>query len=131
MTNEQWLVYLWSIYPNGGFTLLWIVSLLIIEVVLFVFWLDGGTDSINALSRMGKKKVIIPSVLLVLIFLSSLVPNRDAFVYILATPYVVDSGKSVIEQLSDANSKLYKLNKLVDNSLDKALAFVEENNNSK
>lgn len=27
MTNEQWLVYLWSIYPQGGFQVFWVACL--------------------------------------------------------------------------------------------------------
>ena len=33
MTNEQWLVYLWSIYPDGLFIQIW-VMLLIIFIIL-------------------------------------------------------------------------------------------------
>lgn len=36
MTKEQWLVYIWSIYPEGGYQAFWIVSL-IISVVLLAF----------------------------------------------------------------------------------------------
>ena len=81
---------------------------------------------------MGKWKIIIPSVLLVLIFLSNLVPsNRNHFLYIIATPYVVDSGKSIIESLQDPNSKLSKLNQMTDKALDKALMYLGENENDK
>ena len=30
MTNEKWLVYIWSIYPNGGFQVFWIISLILV-----------------------------------------------------------------------------------------------------
>jgi hypothetical protein len=82
--------------------------------------------------KMGKWKIIIPSVLLVLIFLCNLVPsNRNHFLYIIATPYVVDSGKSIIESLQDPNSKLSKLNQMTDKALDKALMYLGENENDK
>ena len=81
---------------------------------------------------MGKWKIIIPSVLIVLLFLSNLVPsNRNHFLYIVATPYVVDSGKSIIESLQDPNSKLSKLNQMTDKALDKALKYLDENENDK
>ena len=81
--------------------------------------------------RMGKWKVIIPSVLMVLIFLCNLVPsNRNHFLYIVATPYVVDSGKSIIESLQDPNSKLSKLNQMTDKALDKALKYLDEDKQS-
>ena len=34
MTNEQWLVYLWSIYPNGGFQVFWVISLILVVALL-------------------------------------------------------------------------------------------------
>ena len=30
MTNEQWLVYIWSIYPNGGFQVFWVLCLVLV-----------------------------------------------------------------------------------------------------
>ena len=34
MTNEQWLVYIWSIYPNGGFQVFWAISLIMVVALL-------------------------------------------------------------------------------------------------
>ena len=137
MTNEQWLVYLWSIYPSGGYQIFYACCLLIFLVFIgFMLLLhsDVGEKHKNETIwyKMGKWKVIIPSVLLVLIFLSNLVPsNRNHFLYIVATPYVVDSGKSIIESLQDPNSKLSKLNQMTDKALDKALMYLGENENDK
>ena len=66
-------------------------------------------------------------------FLSNFVPNKNNFIYIVATPYVVDSGKSLIESLQDENSKLYKINQIMDKSLDKVLKNLdkEEKENKK
>ena len=138
MTNEQWLVYLWSIYPNGGFQVFWVACLSIVFLFLFFtatsFFSDTGgyryseeEKNTYLWRKLGKYKVIVPSVLLLFIFLSNLVPNREHFIYIIATPYVVDSGKSIIESLQDPNSKLYKLNKMTDKALDKALVYLDEN----
>lgn len=137
MTNEQWLVYLWSIYPSGGYQVFYAI-LLIAYLFFIIFALISHSDTSDIYRtdtiwyKMGKWKIIIPSVLLVLIFLSNLVPsNRNHFLYIIATPYVVDSGKSIIESLQDPNSKLYKLNKMTDKALDKALMYLGENENDK
>ena len=137
MTNEQWLVYLWSIYPSGGYQVFYAI-LLIAYLFFIIFALISHSDTSYRYKndtvwyKMGKWKIIIPSVLLVLIFLSNLVPsNRNHFLYIVATPYVVDSGKSIIESLQDPNSKLYKLNKMTDKALDKALMYLGENENDK
>ena len=137
MTNEQWLVYLWSIYPSGGYQVFYAI-LLIAYLFFIVFMLIMHSDTSDRYKtetiwfKMGKWKIIIPSVLLVLIFLSNLVPsNRNHFLYIVATPYVVDSGKSIIESLQDPNSKLSKLNQMTDKALDKALMYLGENENDK
>ena len=137
MTNEQWLVYLWNIYPSGGYQVFYAI-LLIAYLFFIIFALISHSDTSDRYRtdtiwfKMGKWKIIIPSVLLVLIFLSNLVPsNRNHFLYIVATPYVVDSGKSIIESLQDPNSKLSKLNQMTDKALDKALMYLGENENDK
>ena len=136
MTNEQWLVYLWSIYPSGGYQIFYAIFL-IAYLFFIIFALISHLDTSDRYKtetiwyKMGKWKIIIPSVLIVLIFLSNLVPsNRNHFLYIVATPYVVDSGKSIIESLQDPNSKLSKLNQMTDKALDKALKYLDENKQS-
>ena len=139
MTQEQWLVYIWSIYPSGGWSFVWASSLVCILIFLLLSFLiyndaerieyykDSALYYTNTVwYKLKNWKWIIPSILATLLFLSSLVPNKEGFMYILATPYVVDSGKSIIEDLKDENSKVSKLNKLLDKSLDKALKEVEK-----
>ena len=136
MTNEQWLVYLWSIYPSGGYQIFYAIFL-IAYLLFIIFALIAHSDTSDKYKtetiwyKMGKWKIIIPSVLIVLLFLSNLVPsNRNHFLYIVATPYVVDSGKSIIESLQDPNSKLSKLNQMTDKALDKALKYIDEDKQS-
>ena len=136
MTNEQWLVYLWSIYPSGGYKVFYIICLCV-YLIFIAFMLIAYSDASDRYKtetiwyKMGKWKIIIPSVLIVLLFLSNLVPsNRNHFLYIVATPYVVDSGKSIIESLQDPNSKLSKLNQMTDKALDKALMYLDEDKQS-
>lgn len=137
MTSEQWLVYLWSIYPSGGYQVFY-VSCLCAFLVFIGFMLIMYSDTPDKYKtetiwfKMGKWKIIIPSVLLALIFLCNLIPsNKNHFLFIVATPYVVDSGKSIIESLQDPNSKLSKLNQMTDKALDKALMYLGENENDK
>ena len=137
MTQEQWLVYLWSIYPNGGIQFFYVVCLIFVGVIIIISFLNitfyGGLSlpmeqrEKYVWTKLGWWKISLPSILLVLIFLSNLVPNREYFAYIIATPYVVDSGKSIIETLDDPNSKLSKLNKIMDKGLDKVLLELESN----
>ena len=132
MTNEQWLVYLWSIYPNGGFKVFWVISLIMVLALLTLAAASFFSDTSGyryseeekntyLWRKLGKWKIIVPSVLLSFIFLSNLVPSREHFAYIIATPYVVESGKSIVDSLNDPASKLYKLNSIMDKGLDKVL----------
>ena len=129
MTNEQWLVYLWSIYPNGGFMHLWVVLLVLFTSgIMFasIFHFNGYTDEKTLWTILGKWKIIIPSILVLFIFLSLLVPKRDHFILILATPYAVEAGKSLADSLNDPTSKMFKLNQLVDKGLEKMLKELSE-----
>ena len=134
MTNEQWLVYLWSIYPNGEFIQLWSVLLVLFAtgvMMAAVFHFNGDEDEDTLWSKLGKWKVIIPSILVLFIFLSQLVPKRDHFLLIIATPYAVEAGKSLADSLNDPTSKMFKLNQLVDKGLEKMLQEITEPNNKK
>ena len=128
MTNEQWLVYLWSIYPDGEFMLIWIF----LFVMSTIFIITSGaihfdvSKEDSAWTKMGKWKIIIPSILVLFIFLSLLVPKRDHFILILATPYAVEAGKSLADSLNDPTSKMFKLNQLVDKGLEKMLKEFSE-----
>ena len=129
MTNEQWLVYLWSIYPNGGFMHFWVV--LLIVFVVGILWIglihyEGDRDETTIWSILGKWKIAIPSILVLFIFLSQLVPKRDHFLLIIATPYAVEAGKSLADSLNDPTSKMFKLNQLVDKGLEKMLQEMTE-----
>ena len=134
MTNEQWLVYLWSIYPNGTLVQIWIVLLILFAVsmmMLATFHFDKYASEKTLWSKMGKWKIAIPSILVLFIFLSLLVPKRDHFILILATPYAVEAGKSLADSLNDPTSKMFKLNQLVDKGLEKMLQELSEPSNKK
>ena len=129
MTNEQWLVYLWSIYPNGLFIQIWSALLIVFAmgmVLMAAIHFEGDRDETTLWSRLGKWKIGIPSILVLFIFLSLLVPKRDHFLLILATPYAVEAGKSLADSLNDPTSKMFKLNQLVDKSLEKMLKELSE-----
>ncbi len=134
MTNEQWLVYLWSIYPNGGFMFLWNTLLILFATgIMFagIFHFNGFKDEDTVWSKIGKWKIVIPSILVVFILLSYLVPKRDHFLLIIATPYAVEAGKSLADSLNDPSSKMFKLNQLVDKGLEKMLKEFSEPNKEK
>lgn len=129
MTNEQWLVYLWSIYPNGLFIQIWATSLTVFAIGIIsiaINHFDGYGDETTVWSKLGKWKIAIPSILVLFIFLSLLVPKRDHFLLIIATPYAVEAGKSLADSLNDPTSKMFKLNQLVDKGLEKMLKELSE-----
>ena len=64
--------------------------------------------------------------MLLFILISHLIPKREYFAYIIATPYVVESGKTIVETLSDPNSKLSKLNQIMDKGLNKVLDQLDD-----
>ena len=129
MTNEQWLVYIWSIYPNGEFIQIWTTLFVtFIAGILFIGIIhhEGENDETTMWSKLGKWKIIIPSILAIFIFISYLVPKRDHFLLIVATPYAVEAGKSLADSLNDPTSKMFKLNQLVDKGLEKMLKELSE-----
>ena len=143
MTNEQWLVYLYSIYPTGGFQVFYAITGLATIILMLIFtsnYYECINKTYNPITdqkftpetkaeyltntmyvKLGKLKYIIPITLLSLAVLCNLVPNKNAFIYIIATPYLVDGTKSAIDLLQDPTSKLYKVNQLLDKGLDRAL----------
>ena len=57
MTKEQWLVYLWSIYPDGGFTAIWVILLILFSAGLVFFatiHFDGYDNNESVWRKMGK-----------------------------------------------------------------------------
>ena len=137
MTKEQLLVYIWSIYPEGGAKDFWVVLLILysafIIVIYFAYLLDDAEEGSEEereydkddkkerplFIRLGKWKVSGILFLLFIIFLCNLVPKKEHFIYIVATPFVIESGKTILESLQDPNSKLFKLNKITDKSLER------------
>ena len=116
MTNEQLLIYLYGIYPEGEFTRLYtalIIILVFASMIWVMFKIGPEEEKINniTLPKFIKRSFIALSILL---FLSNLVPDKKYFVAMVAAPYL---KKSYI----DNNGTLNKLDKILDLSLDKDL----------
>ena len=123
MTKEQLLVYIWSIYPEGGAKEFWEVLLILysafIIVIYFAYLLNDAEEGSGIereddkddkkerplFIRLGKWKVSGILFLLFMIFLCNLVPKKEHFIYIVATPFVIESGKTILESRQDPNSK--------------------------
>ncbi len=118
MTNEQWLIYIYGIYPEGGFTAaLWTMVIFMVLSLLTILQIDK--PEIMKIWKSIMKPLVIVT------FISSLIgyfiPTKNAYLLMLATPSVVNSME---------NGKLSKLEKLIGRALDeagKSLDKVEDN----
>ncbi len=107
MSNEQLLIYIYGIYPEGGIS----VTLGLITVVLAFAWMivydnmKGLADKI--LNVLKPLSIITASAIL----LGYFVPTKNAFLLMVATPQIMQSLE---------NGKLSKLDGLLDKALEKA-----------
>lgn len=128
MTQEQWIVYLYSVWPNGGFMLLYILAFCALGIYYGILadnrslynsnnpdscWYKGNAPKVKH-SKLFK---ITPVILILLIVLSNFVPDKKEFLMLVATPYLVDGSKSLIN-----SEKASKFSEIIDLSLDKALS---------
>jgi len=129
MTDEQWIVYLYSIWPDGGWTVVWIILLLFVLGFLIVTGLSyifdghkGWYDTEKSLFLNHYKSTFVAMVtLLVFILISNLIPNRKGFLLLVATPAVMNVVKS-----DTTVTKLDKLDEILDLALDKATAKLKD-----
>lgn len=133
MTSEQWLIYLYSVWPIDWIRALLIVWTIITLALTFAWWVsDAKEEQLKDKTEEGRRayrrferiifsfKYSIP-----LLILLAFVPNRNEMLAIIAAPYAVESIK-------DAEGKVMKINKLIDMSLDKAIKELkQENTNGK
>ena len=122
MTKEQWIIYLYGIYPEGGWKALWTILLVCFLLFILIIFAIHNVDKQNGESstlweELPKQLKIIPIIVLsILIFLSNLVPNKNVFLALVATPTVVKYIKHTLN-----NDRLKKIDKLFDITLDKML----------
>lgn len=137
MTKEQWIVYLYDIYPSGGFTALW--TLLLITTITIII-LSGGSYYLDKYkkgdhydkfdeneyiwSRFSKKfKISIVLIPFILILLSNLIPSKHGFIAILATPYIVNK----VNHINDINTS--KFQQVFNLTIDKAIYQLKQDIN--
>ena len=130
MTDTQWIIYIYGIYPEGGWTVLWMILLVAYTIFIAAIGVNNISESkyrsykpedylLNRLSWF--KKYGISLLLGFMIFLSNLVPPKNTFLALAATPTVV---KHITESMD--HGKLKKLDKLFDLVLDKAEEELKE-----
>lgn len=123
MSQEQWIVYAYSVWPNGGWTSVWgalvIIGLFFSAMLLTIIHLDTiGRDVSKKLIKASWLCTLFTVIMLQIPFF---IPDKKDMAAIIATPYIVEGGKSLVESLKDPNLKSYKINLLIDKSLDKTV----------
>jgi len=114
MTQEQWLVYLYGVYPGDGITFLVIMWFMFTVVAsVFIGFIPKKDWDREVYSRVNKfaKTVWIAGALL---FIGNFIPDKKTFVAIVATPAIVDSYKQ-------EDGKIYKMDLIIDKILDKTV----------
>jgi hypothetical protein len=112
MTKEQWLVYLYSIYPTGSLSIIvFAVATFVISIFWFIIDIERKKEYLPKAIKWTKIYVI--SLLITVIFYS-LIPSKKMALAIYATPYFM-------KYIDNNDTKIMKLDKLLDLSLDKAI----------
>lgn len=122
MSQEQWMVYTYLVWPNGGWTFVWgalVIISVFISVILTAIYIDTNGKDVS--KKLIKTSWLCALFVVIMLQVSFLIPDKKGMTAIIATPYIVEGGKSLVESLKDPNSKAYKINLLIDKSLDKAV----------
>ena len=112
MTNEQLIIYIYGIYPEGGFSAL---AILLFVIIVIATWGEAMLDD-DALGWVKlHDKVKIPALITTIILsVGYFIPSKNTFLAIVATP-------SLVKSLEDNDGKLNKVSRLLDKALNEAL----------
>ncbi len=122
MTQEQFIIYLYGIYPEGGLSFFAVGMLLAFFGLRTVVWIyreenDGDFDTpYETYIKPVKVAGFLVSMVLVVGYL---IPSKNTFLAVVATP-------SLVESLESKEGKLYKVNKLLNRALDTAEKVLDE-----
>ena len=120
MTKEQWMLYFYGIYPEGGtFFVLTILFLLF----LFVNWVYivpyRDIEGLKYKDLNYRPLIMVSIIYSFMFFIHLLVPPKNIAVAIIAAPY----GVSMLENNA---SKINKLDEILDLSLDKVIMKLKD-----
>ena len=107
MSNEQLLIYIYGIYPEGGIS----VTLGLMTVVLGFAWTIVYDNIKELADKMLKVLKPLSIITVAVIALGYFVPTKNTFLLMVATPTLMQSLE---------NGKLSKLDGLLDKALEKA-----------
>ena len=129
MTQEQWIIYLYSIYPSGGITTLLSIVTGILMIVSGISWLSykdkveyGGSTKSRAEENFENNELTYQSLkghLKIMALLTTIsasvgyfIPDKNTFVAIVATP-------SIVRSYTDNDGKLNKIDSIIDKILER------------
>lgn len=129
MTDAQWLIYIYGIYPNivdflellifaGG------IIFLVSVIASLIAWDENDLQTQNKVMPILKKSVIG---LFTLVALRILLPSRDILIAIWATPTVSQIASQTVKSVSESNitqqldSIIHKSINLLDVKLSKEI----------
>jgi hypothetical protein len=129
MTTEQWLLYLYSIYPSGkaiGGAIFLLTAASFLFYTFSFTMADDDQELVKKSKAWGKRSFIAA---IILVSVNIFLPSREMFIAIVATPKVLE----IIKQSAD-EGKIRQLDEIVDKSLtvltkklDKELEEANEN----
>jgi len=127
MTNEQWLIYLYGIWPNGGFTAVYWTLLIIISIPSGIAAADYNKDKAYYDSRrtphlwvtMKSKAIKSMIVLSMLVIVSNLIPDKKTMLLLTATP-------TIMQSLNSNDGKLHRIDQIIDKALIKANKLLKD-----
>ena len=138
MTDEQWIIYFYGIYPNGRLLVIFIILtglLVVIALISYMIYredlgyaykrkniLQEYEDSTLLFQKLYKPTKIVGGITIALMVIMSLLPSKDVFLALVATP-------TVIESFQKEGGKLNRVNSIIDKVLEKTERVLEDEDN--
>ena len=125
MTNEQWIIYFYEVYPNGLLMIAFIITTTLLIIISLRSYFDyqddlGNASKTNAITQEYKNKTLLFQVLkiptriigiitIILIVFMSLLPSKDVFLALMTTPTIIKSSQKEGDKLNRIDSIINKV----------------------
>ncbi len=115
MTYEQFIIYLYGIYPTGGIT---VAAIIIAMITISIYIITTETEDLpKTFADLPRKIKVIVWVTVSTMVIGYFIPSKNAFLAIVATPLLMESAK---------DGRLDKIDQLLDMALAKAQKKITE-----
>ena len=122
MTNEQLIIYLYGIYPEGGLSVMFMgAGATLLSIIGIIAGPTGQPELAKKWLKVLKPFWVITGIV---VTIGYFIPSKNTFLAIVATP-------SLIQSLENSEGKLFKVNKLLNEALDVATEAIEDRNSTK